>query len=169
MELLNSNSTGSFKVNGHRLKPLWRLFPMTRRNSSFLIHIKLDKTISFYGLSLSKDYRVHIFLFYFLFESFPVLLLVLILISCFNFILVWFNLGFLLSIAGGTSKQLGVSLKILGREKIKTIRTPCENFVRHAKFMAHFAHPTNQFHTLCENKLTLRTHFAHYAKFLQSM
>ena len=61
---------------------------MTKRNSSSLIHIKLDKTSFFDGLSLSKDYRVHVFLFYFLFESFPVLLLVLDLISHFNFILV---------------------------------------------------------------------------------
>ena len=78
--------------------PLWSLFLVIRRNSSSLIHIKLDRTSFFYGLSLSKDYQVHIFLFYFLFQSFLVLLLILILISHFNFdfyfILVCFNLKF---------------------------------------------------------------------------
>ena len=63
---------------------------MIRRNSSSLIHIKFDKTNLFYGLSLSKDYRVHNFLFYFLFEIFPVLLLVLFLF--FVLILFWFDL-----------------------------------------------------------------------------
>ncbi|RVW82132.1 Pro-Pol polyprotein [Vitis vinifera] len=38
-ELLNFNSTRTFKVNGHRLKPYMESFPETRRNLSSLIHL----------------------------------------------------------------------------------------------------------------------------------
>ena len=137
--------------------PLWSLFLATRRNSSSLMHIKLDKTSFLNGLSLSKDYWVHIFLFYFLFKSFPILLLVLILISRFNFILVWFNLGFWWSIAKGASKQLGVSLKTSNRGKTKIIQAPCEIFAGHAKLMNHFAWGEKISHTL-------RINFTHYTK-----
>ena len=149
--------------------PLWSLFLATRRNSSSLIHIKLDKTSFLDGLSFSKGYWVHIFLFYFLFEIFPVLLLVLVLISCFNFILVWFNLGFLWSIVGGTSKQLGVPLKTSNRGKTKTIRTPCEINKSFHMGCENFAHHANQFRMLCENKPTMRNHFEHSTNYLQSM
>ena len=128
--------------------PLWSLFPMTRRHSSSLIHIKLDKTnFFFYGLNLSKDYRAHIFLFYFLFEIFPILLLILICISHFNFILVWFNLGFLWSNVGETSEQLGVSLKILGRGKTKPICIPCEIHKSFRMGCENLADHANQFRT----------------------
>ena len=44
VELLNSNITESFKVNGHRLKPFVESFLQTMRKSSSLSHIKLNKT-----------------------------------------------------------------------------------------------------------------------------
>ena len=73
VELLNSNNTSSFKVNGHHLKPF--VEPFSRDKEEF---IPLDPHQAWQdqilnGLSLSKDYQVHIFLFYFLFESFLVL------------------------------------------------------------------------------------------------
>ena len=152
--------------------PFWSLFLATRGNSSSLIHIKLDKTSFLVDLVFLKTNRVHIFLFYFWFKIFPVLLLVLILISRFNFIFVWFNLGFLWSIAGGISN----------RGAIKTIRTPCEIFVGHAKSMKNFAwgakfshgvwnfaQLANQFHTPIENQNTLQNHFNPYAKFSQTV
>ena len=50
-----------------------------------------------------------------------------------------------------------------------SFRMGCENFARDAKIShtlrTNFSHPVNQFRTLCKNKLTLRTHFAHSAKF----
>ena len=163
VELLNSNSTESFKVNGHHLKPF--VEPFSRDKEEFILldpHQVWQDQFFFMDLVFQKTIESIFFLFYFLFGSFPVLLLVFILISRFNFILVWFNLGFLWSITGGTSKQLGVSLKILGRGKTNTIRTPCKIFVGHAKFMAHFAwdakilHGMRKFCTGCEN-------FAHTA------
>ena len=124
--------------------------PIAKRNSSSLIHIKLDKTSFFFFMDLVflKTIEFIFFLFYFLFEIFPVLLLVLILISHFYFILIWFNLGFWWLIAGGTSKQLGMSLKILGRGKTMAICTFCEIFAEHVKFMAHFAWGAKILHTL---------------------
>ena len=65
VQLLNSNSTGSFKVNGHHLKPFVEPFLSTRRNSSSLIHIKLDKTSFLMDLVFLKTNRVQIFLCYF--------------------------------------------------------------------------------------------------------
>ena len=65
VELLNSNSTSSFKVNGHRLKPFVKPFLVTKRNSSSLIHIKLDNTSFFMDLVFLKTNRVYIFLCYF--------------------------------------------------------------------------------------------------------
>ncbi|RVW64415.1 hypothetical protein CK203_062536 [Vitis vinifera] len=67
VELLNSNSTSSFKVNGHRLKPFVEPFFVTRRNSSSLIHIKLDKTRYAKPFSNSKCHPVPLFWFHHLF------------------------------------------------------------------------------------------------------
>ena len=120
------------------------------RNSSSLIHIKLDKTSFFYGLSLSKTNRVHIFLFYFLSKSFPILLLVFILISRFNFILVWFNLDFFFMIN---------FRRTLNRGKTKKFRTPYEI---HNSFRKG---PGAKFRTPCKSiSHTLRINFAHPAK-----
>ncbi|RVX04783.1 Pro-Pol polyprotein [Vitis vinifera] len=55
VELLNFNSTRTFKVNGHRLKPYIEFFPETRRNSSSLIHLQHENTWFMVELSLSKD------------------------------------------------------------------------------------------------------------------
>ena len=89
VELLNSNSTGSFKVNGHRLKPF--VEPFSRDKEEFILldpHQAWQDRFFCIDLVFLKTNWVHIFLFYFSFKSFPVLLLVLILISHFNFILV---------------------------------------------------------------------------------
>ena len=131
---------------------LWSLFLATRRNSSSLIHIKLDNTSFLMGLVYLKTNRVHIFLCYFWFKSFPVLLLVLFFIFGFKFILVLFNLGFWWSFTG--------AFQI---EENKTIRTPCEFFVGHVKFINHFvwcanfctlykpnSHTQRNFRKLCE-------------------
>ncbi|RVW67207.1 Transposon Ty3-I Gag-Pol polyprotein [Vitis vinifera] len=50
VELLNFNSTRTFKVNGHRLKPIWNHFPKTRRNSSSLIHLQHETLSSWLNL-----------------------------------------------------------------------------------------------------------------------
>ena len=158
LELLNSNSTGSFKVNGHILKPFEEPFSCDKEKFILLDpHQAWQDQFFFYGLSFSKDYWVYIFLFYFLFESFPVLLLVFILISRFNFILVWYNLGFWWSIAMGDFKVVGRVLKDSWKRKNKAICAPYEIFAGHAKFMAHFAWGAKISHTL-------RTNFTHCMK-----
>ena len=43
VELLNSNNTGSFKVNGHRLKPFVEPFSRDKEEIIPLSHIKLNK------------------------------------------------------------------------------------------------------------------------------
>ncbi|KAL6347120.1 hypothetical protein AAG906_012701 [Vitis piasezkii] len=55
VELLNFNSTRTFKVNGHRLKPYIESFSETRRNSSSLIHLQHENTWFMVELSLFKD------------------------------------------------------------------------------------------------------------------
>ncbi|WJZ95596.1 hypothetical protein VitviT2T_014355 [Vitis vinifera] len=82
VELLNSNKTSSFKVNGHHLKPF--VEPFSRDKEEFILldphQARQDQFLN--GLSLSKHYQV--------FDD---------------------------QFQGGTSKQLGMSLKILGRGK----------------------------------------------------
>ncbi|KAL6332969.1 hypothetical protein AAG906_019984 [Vitis piasezkii] len=55
VELLNFNSTRTFKVNGHRLEPYIESFSETRRNSSSLIHLQHENTWFMVELSLFKD------------------------------------------------------------------------------------------------------------------
>ena len=148
--------------------PLWSHFLTTMRNSSSLIHIKLDNTSFFMDLVFLKTNWVHIFLCYLWFKSFPVLLLVLISISCFNFILVWFNIGFGWSIIGGFQTE----------EQAKQFAhlSKFSQGMRNQGIISHgvriFAHPTNQIRTPNENKPTptkyshtLRTKFAYPNQF----
>ena len=74
VELLNSNNTGSLKVNGHRLKPF--VEPFSRDKKEFLIHIKLDKTNLLMDLVFLKTiesisfcfiFYLRLFLYYYLF------------------------------------------------------------------------------------------------------
>ncbi|RVW83475.1 hypothetical protein CK203_051737 [Vitis vinifera] len=54
VELLNSNSTNTFKVNGHCLKPFMEPFNQDKEESVSLSHINLNqKWVD--GLSLSRD------------------------------------------------------------------------------------------------------------------
>ena len=139
--------------------PLWSHFLMTRRNSSSLIHIKLDNTSFLMDLVFLKTNRVHIFLCYLWFKSFPVLLLVLISISCFNFILVWFNIGFLWSIVGGFQTK--------EQEKQFTHFAKFLQGMRNQGINSHgvwsFAHPAKFSQTIQKISHT-QTNFAHYAK-----
>ncbi|RVX11317.1 Retrovirus-related Pol polyprotein from transposon 17.6 [Vitis vinifera] len=54
VELLNSNSTDTFKVNGHRLKPFMEPFNQDKEEVSSLSHNNLNQK-GVDGLSLSKD------------------------------------------------------------------------------------------------------------------
>ena len=112
----------------------------------------------FMDLVFLKTNRVHIFLCYFWFKSFPVLLLVLILIYHFNFILVWVNIGFWWSIAGG--------FQIEEQEKQFAHSAKFSQGMRNQGIILHgvrnFAHPANQIRKPNKNKLNL-------AKFSQTM
>ena len=130
--------------------PLWSHFLATRRNSSSLIHIKLENTSFFIDSVFLKTNRVHIFLCYFWFKSFPVLLLALISIPHFNFILVWFNIVFLWLIARGFQTE--------EQAKQFTHLAKFSQGMRNQGIISHgvqnFAHLTNQICTPSENKPT---------------
>ena len=55
VELLNSNSTGSFKMNGHRLKPFVESFSRDKEEFIILDPHQAWQHQFFDGLSLSKD------------------------------------------------------------------------------------------------------------------
>ena len=107
-----------------------------------------------------KTNRVHIFLCYFWFKSFPVLLFVLISISRFNFILVLFNLNFFLwSIAGDFKQEENQEIFAGACEIHNLIRMGCE--ISHT-LRTKFSHPA-------KISQPLQNHFNHCAKFLQTM